>query len=260
MTRHDNLPYSSEHRDRRLMDVLLPDVPNGAGIFFVHGGGWKAGSKESWQPVMERFCALGYVCASAEYRLCPETGLVGMMEDLRLAMSFFRAHADEWAFDPQRVAAYGSSAGGHLVGMLATVPPDDELGVTDELATRNTVPQTVVAINPALSLSPLRPDLLPERLLSDWPAVAGSPAPQERLTGNEPPFLIVVGDADTTTPLTMQEEAAAALEAAGVPVGLVVVPGATHGSFYGVTSEFQQFALPHIEQFLRSTLATSAPQ
>jgi len=156
MTRHDNLPYSAAHQDRRLMDAFLPDAPGGAAILFIHGGGWKEGTKESWHPVMEHFCGLGYACATAEYRLCPDVSLVGMVADVRLAMSFMREHAAAWGFDPARVAAYGSSAGGHLVGLLATIRPEDGLGVTDELAIPDTVPQAVVAINPALALTPPR--------------------------------------------------------------------------------------------------------
>ncbi len=258
MTRHDNLPYSAHHQDRRLMDVFLPDAPNGAGILFVHGGGWNRGQKDGWHPVMEHFCGLGYACATAEYRLCAQVTLVGMVEDLRLAMSFLREHAAQWHFDPGRVAAYGSSAGGHLVGLLATIGPGDPLGVTDELTIRDTVPQAVAAMNPALSLSRLRPDLVPEEMLTGWAAQAGSPEPEERVRGGEPPFVIVVGDQDETTPLAMQEAAVEALRAHDVPVELVVVPGAVHGAFYGVTSHVQQFALPHIEGFLRKTLAVAS--
>jgi acetyl esterase/lipase len=258
MTRIYNLPYSAHHQARRRLDVFRPDQPNGAALFFVHGGGWKAGAKESWHPVLAHFCGQGYVCATAEYRLCPETGLLGILEDLRLALAFLKDHSARWGFDPQRVAAYGSSAGGHLVGMLATVRPEDDLGVTAEMTRRDTVPQAIVAINPALSLSPLRPDLVPERMLADWPPAAGSPEPQERLRGAEPPCLIVVGDQDETTPLPMQEAAVGKLQAAGVPVELVVVPGAVHGAFYGVTSDHQRTALPAIEAFVHKWIGTSA--
>ena len=258
MTRHDNLPYSAQHQDRRLMDVFVPDAPNGAGILFIHGGGWQGGTKESWHPVMEHFCGLGYVCATAQYRLCPEVTLVGIIEDVRLAMSFMREHAEAWGFDAGRVAAYGSSAGGHLVGLLATIRPDDDLGVTDELALRDTVPQAIVAINPALSLSRLDQKWVPAQMLSDWPPTAGSPSPEERLRGGEPPHLIVVGDRDDITPLPMQEAAVTALQGHGVSVELVVIPGATHGAFYGVTSEYQQLALPHIEGFLAKALGMRA--
>jgi acetyl esterase/lipase len=254
MTRHDNLPYSAEHQDRRLMDVFLPDEPNGAAILFVHGGGWTRGDKAGWHPVMEHFCGLGYACATAEYRLCPQATLVGMIQDVRLAMSFLRDQADQWHFDPARVAAYGSSAGGHLIGLLATIRPDDGLGDTAELTIRDTVPQAVVAINPALSLSPLKRELLPLEMFADWTPGLGSYEPRVRARSGDPPFLIVVGGQDEITPLAMQQEAVASLEQHAVPVELVVVPGAVHGAFYGVTTEVQQHALPYVERFLARTL------
>ena len=250
-----DVPYSAYHTDRRLIDVFTPaGRPNGCCLFFIHGGGWRAGDKESWHPVMEHFCRLGFVCTSAEYRLMPDAYLEDMVDDLRLAMSFVKARGDECGFDPGRIAAYGSSAGGHLVGMLATIAPGDELGITDEVAIRDTRPQAAVCMCPVLSLTRYKLELIPQLLGPEWSGDTQRvplASPECRLTGQEPPFLICVGDEDTVTPLAMQYASRDALQASNVPLKLAVVPGAEHGAFYGASTPHQKQALAHVEGFLQ---------
>ncbi len=157
----------------------------------------------------------------------------------------------------QRIAAYGSSAGGHLVGMLATIAPEDDLGMTDEVTIRDTRPQAAVCMCPVLSLPRYNEEFLPELLGEEWasdPERAPLASPEYRLTGAEPPFLIVVGDADTTTPLAAQQAFRDALEVKGGLAQIAVISGAEHGAFYGVTSQPQKDALPFVERFVATTL------
>ncbi len=252
-----DLPYSEHHTDRRVMDVVMPrERGNGRCIFFVHGGGWRAGDKESWHSVMTYFAERGYVCTSAEYRLLPDAHLPEMLEDVRLAMSFVREHAERWGFTPDQIAAYGSSAGGHLVGMLATIAPDDDLGMTDEITIRDTRPKAAVCMCPVLSIPRYRESLVPELLGPEWDLAPELGSPEYRVTGHEPPFLIVVGDADESTPIADQEAICHVLRDHGVRCELVVVPGAGHGAFYGVRTEQQHAALAAVEPFLESVFAT----
>ncbi len=253
-----DIPYSSLGHELQKIDVFLPaGEANGACIFFIHGGGWSAGDKTGWHTVMEHFCGLGYVCTSVNYRMLPEVHLQEMLEDVRVGMSWVKERAGEYGFDPQRMAAYGSSAGGHLVGMLATIGSEDELGMTDEVTLRDTRPQAAVCMCPVLALPRYKEELLPKLLGEEWasdPQRAPLSSPEYRLTGEEPPFLIVVGDADSTTPLPMQHAFRAACEQQGGSVQLEIISGAEHGAFYGVASQPQKDALPFVERFLATTL------
>jgi len=253
-----DIPYSSLGHELQTIDVFLPTAAgNGAAIFFIHGGGWSAGDKTGWHPVMEHFCGLGYVCTSVNYRLRPEFHLREMLQDVRVGMSWVKERAGEYGFDPQRMAAYGSSAGGHLVGMLATIAPEDDLGITDEVTIRDTRPQAAVCMCPVLALERYRTELIPDIIGEEWAAAPGRvplASPEHRLTGDEPPFLIVVGDADTTTPIAAQQAFKQALEAKGGSVQLEIISAAEHGAFYGVTSQPQRDALPFVEQFIASAL------
>ena len=254
-----DIPHSSLGHELQTIDVFLPaDEGNGACIFFIHGGGWSGGDKTGWHTVMEHFCDLGYVCTSVNYRMLPEFHLQEMLQDVRVGMSWVKERAGEYGFDPQRIAAYGSSAGGHLVGMLATIAPEDDLGITDEVTIRDTRPQAAVCMCPVLSLPRYKEAFLPELLGEEWasdPDRAPLASPEYRLTTEQPPFLIVVGDADNTTPIVAQQGFKDALKAKGGSAQLEIISAAEHGAFYGVTSQPQKDALPFVERFIANALA-----
>ena len=255
-----DIPYSATERAVRVLDLFLPgDNANGCAIFFVHGGGWHAGEKKGWRPVAMHFASLGYVCTSAEYHLAPDGKLANQAADLRIAMSFVKSHAAEWGFDPARVAALGSSAGAHLVALLATILPDDPLGLTPEVTVRDTRPALAVCFNSIFSmheadqakasLTDAIRDVLGATEADD-PDAYRQASPLDRITGAEPPFLMIVGDADDLTPIAGHEVMRDALVAAGVAVEMVVLPGVNHGFGYGVTSDAQKTAHTHVARHL----------
>ena len=250
------IAYSSEFRDRRTLDLFLPGSNgNGCGILFIHGGGWSAGDLRQWHPLCEHFCERGFVCASAEYRLVPHTRFEGQIEDVRLAMCYVRRHADELGISPRRIAAAGSSAGGHLAAMLGTIAPDDPLGVTRELVVRDTRPNAVVCYCPVVTvhesdkLAEARLALMGKREAED-PELYRAASPIDRVTGAEPPFLFLQGDADETTPLFETAAMSDKLRRLGGISELVVLPGVGHGFGYGVTTDAQRRSIRHIGAFL----------
>jgi acetyl esterase/lipase len=265
MERRLDIAYSLDDPDVRRIDVFLPGQDaNGAGIFFIHGGGWHAGDKESWHSVMEHFCGLGYVCTSAEYHLAPQWKLPKQAEDLRTAMAFVKAHADDYGFDPARVAVWGSSAGAHLAALLATTQPEAELGMTPEIVDRDTLPAAAVCLCSIFSFHHAEgtQEMLTKAICdvmggteAERPDLYRQASPIDRLCGKEPPFLMVVGDADDLTPVARHEAMRDAVIAQGGSAELVVLPGVGHGFGYGVTSEAQKQNLAHTERFLASVLA-----
>ena len=76
------------------------------------------------------------------------------------------------------------------------------------------------------------------------------------MTGDEPPFLFVHGDADSTVPVGQSEAMAQRLGEAGVRTELQVLPGVGHGFGYGTTTEPQRMSLALVEAFLDSVLQT----
>ncbi|WP_131763910.1 alpha/beta hydrolase, partial [Actinomadura fibrosa] len=109
------------------LDLWLPDGTHGPlpVIVFVHGGGWRAGSRtglgprfRDWRPgPFARMARAGFAVACASYRLTGEAAHPAQLDDLAAALGWLRARAGELNLDPRRTVAWGESAGGHLAAL-----------------------------------------------------------------------------------------------------------------------------------------------
>jgi acetyl esterase/lipase len=250
-----DIPYSGEFTDIRRLDLFQPDSSqaNGAAILFIHGGGWSGGGRPQFHPAATYFCERGFTCISASYRLLPDYRFPAQFEDTRLAMSVVRERAEEWGFAGDRLAACGSSAGGHLVSLLATTAADDDLGVTRELVHRETRPNAILALCTVFSV--MRDGYYHPKVMGyeqeENEAAFREASPRHRITGDEPPFCMCVGSADESTPLRRHEGMAQALREAGGAAEVHVIPDEGHGYCYGATSEGQLASLAHFHAFLK---------
>jgi acetyl esterase/lipase len=91
-------------------------------VIFVHGGGWKRGSKDNADGTWKapHFTASGYAYASINYRLVPEATVEQQAADVAAALRHLIDHAASLGFDPRRVVIMGHSAGAHLVALVGT--------------------------------------------------------------------------------------------------------------------------------------------
>ena len=163
-------------------------------ILLFHGGGWSMGSAEWTFKSARRFAALGMVAISIEYRL--SEGSVTPIEAIADACAAFRwarQHANELNIDPNRVAGYGVSAGGHLVAAAATVGcPNDEAN------SASSKPDALLLWSPALDVAA---DGWFCKLLQGR-ASASKYSPAEHAGPSTPPASIIHGAKDTLTPLS----------------------------------------------------------
>ncbi|OAS19327.1 alpha/beta hydrolase [Paenibacillus oryzisoli] len=255
-----NVSYCTELPETRVLDLYLPEEnKNGAAILFIHGGGWAKGDKEQFRDVAAWFVEHGFVCASMKYRLSTEKPYPAALEDARLAMQYMRVHANELGFNPAKIASAGSSAGGYLAAMLALIQPDDKLGQTAELVMTDTRPNAVALYCPVTTLHVDREFILkfmavPE---SEAPERYREGSPIDRISEDAPPFIIMQGDEDKTTPLAEVRAFAEKLMEAGSRAEVVALPGVKHGFSYGITSEAQQRSIQSILAFLQNEFALS---
>ncbi len=91
-------------------------------VLFVHGGGWKRGSKDNADGTWKapHFTQAGYAYASINYRLVPEATVEQQAADVAAALRHLIDHAASLGFDPRRVVIMGHSAGAHLVALVGT--------------------------------------------------------------------------------------------------------------------------------------------
>lgn len=107
--------------DRNVLDFWQAPAPGPAPLaIYIHGGGFRSGSKERISArALERLLAGGISVAAINYRFVPQHPLPAAHHDARRALQFLRSRAREWNIDPRRIAAFGSSAGAQLAMYLA---------------------------------------------------------------------------------------------------------------------------------------------
>ncbi len=114
----------ARYGDRRLlMDIFRPTKPVTEPrrcIVVVHGGGWLKGDKTKFRALSLELAKRGYVTAALEYRLGGEAQFPAGIHDCNAAVRYLRANAKTLGIDPNNIGAVGGSAGGHLVGLMAT--------------------------------------------------------------------------------------------------------------------------------------------
>ena len=109
------------------LDLYLPEPAAGLVplVVWVHGGGWQSNSKSNCLPAL-LLPARGYALASINYRLTDAGPFPIQIEDCRAAVRWLRANAAKYRVDPDKIGAWGPSAGGHLVALLGTAADEKE--------------------------------------------------------------------------------------------------------------------------------------
>jgi len=112
--------------ERKLkMDIMYTkDAKMQPLVICIHGGGWMGGHRSMYHSRMRKLAEQGYVTASVEYRFAPKTTWPGQMKDVQAAHKFLIKNAERYGIDPERIAAWGESAGGHLALMLGLTPTE----------------------------------------------------------------------------------------------------------------------------------------
>jgi len=119
----------AEYGERKLlMDLFLPsssstkatEAKPSHAIVLVHGGGWLKGDKTKFRALAIEIAKQGFVVASIEYRLGREAAFPAGMHDCSAAVRYLRAHSEVLNINKDQIGAVGGSAGGHLVGLMAT--------------------------------------------------------------------------------------------------------------------------------------------
>ncbi len=232
---HRDVTYVERDGGPLLADVL---VPPGEGPFpavlVVHGGAWMTGNKSKMAPVGRLLAEHGYVACTINYRLAPKNPFPAQIEDCKAAVRFLRSHAAEYHLDPQRIGAFGYSAGGHLVALLGTTDPASGLEGSDAPADGpSTRIQCVVAGGAPCDFRAMPPG---NQRLAYWlggtraekPDAYELASPTKFVSKDDPPVFFYHGEADSLVPPDSPRGMHAELKTAGVPSELFTVPKAGH--------------------------------
>lgn len=235
--RVSNLEYIKRDTGGLLLDLYLPTQTPAQPlpvVLWIHGGGWKAGSKENCP--LTWLVPEGYAVVSLGYRLSWMARWPAQLDDARAAVQWLRTNAQKYGLDPRRIVVSGGSSGGNLAGILGTKTPPvgeqpssrvagviDFYGASDLLTLPNNRP------GPGIDLSQANGTRLLGFIPHQDPERASDVSVLRHVSKDDPPFLILHGDKDDQVPLDQSERLHARLKEAGVASELVILPGAGHG-------------------------------
>lgn len=214
-------------------------------IVFFFGGGWKAGTPKQFEQQCRYLASRGMVAMTADYRVLSRHGTkaVECVRDGKSAIRWVRENATRLGIDPQRIAAGGGSAGGHVAACVGVLAEFDEPGENRKISSR---PDALCLFNPALVLAnvkdrePLSADNM-EGLRERMGVEPEALSPLHHVQKGAPPTIIFHGQADDTVKYWTAEAFTAAMKQAGNRCELKGAEGQAHGYFNFGRGDNQQF-------------------
>jgi acetyl esterase/lipase len=277
-----NVVYGMYSGSALLLDVHYPAQPNGFGIVFIAGSGWSAPLGYSATPLKESpqvemyvpsLVQAGYTVFTVTHRAIPTFRFPAPVEDVQRAVRFIRYNAARYGIDAARIGGSGGSSGAHLVSLLATMDgagdPLDPDPINRESAKLQCITARAAPIDLlnqkintglgadalALLLGASNVESAPRTSLEYKTAWAASPI--NYVSKDDPPTLLIHGDADRTVPFDQSELMESALRKAGVPVKLIRIEGADHGPTFPGAKDLPDYRMEIVkwfDQYLRRPL------
>lgn len=256
-TRQQDVVYGHKDGMALTMDVFTPEKANGAAIIWVVSGGLKS-SHEFIQPVfILPFLAHGYRVFAVVHSSQPRYTATEVIPDIGRAVRYIRYRAKDFGIAPERLGITGASSGGHLSlfqGVAGDVGNPEAKDPVERVSSRV---QAVACFFPPTDflnygepgkvdlgtgllahfkaafafqeLDARKRELVPITDPARRREIGRQISPVYHVTEDDPPTLIIHGDADTLVPLQQSERIMARFKEVGVPAELIVKQGAGHG-------------------------------
>jgi len=189
-------------------------------IVFFHGGGWNSGDYKQFERQSIYFASRGMVAVSVEYRIRNKHGTspIEAMEDAKSAIRFIRSNAELFSVNPNRIAAAGGSAGGHLAAVAGNIDlfenPNEDLSISSK-------PNLLILYNPVLHFGKKW----------QWIKNPSDASPYDSLSEGAPPTIILTGTDDKIVPVELIENYKKRMEAVGSRCDVIFYDGAEHAFF-----------------------------
>ena len=212
-------------------------------IVLFYGGGWSSGSPDLFFAHATYLASRGMEAFVPSYRTknSAKTTPFEAVTDAKSAIRWVRENAATLGIDPNRIAAAGSSAGGHIAATAAMISGFDEPTENAKISSR---PDALILYNPVIDLSPA--GYGNERVGAKWQTIS----PLQNVKPGDPPTIIFHGTADKTVPYANAVAFEKAMKDAGNAVELVTFRGGGHGFAYRPAKKDANKALRLTDEFL----------
>jgi acetyl esterase/lipase len=256
--RTEDVIYGRKFGMALTMDVFTPTKnPNGAAVVLVISGGWFSAHAGINPGFAEPFLKRGYTVFAVVHGSQPKFTIPEIVQDMNRAVRFIRYNAKKYDIDPERIGITGGSAGGHLSLMIGTAgdkgnpkskdpidrassrvqavacffPPTDFLnyGKKGEVALGRGTLKNFHAPFDFHEFDPKTRSFVPITDEKKILAIGKEISPIYHVTADDPPTLIIHGDADELVPIQQAQTIIAKFKDVGVPAKLIVRPGEEHG-------------------------------
>ena len=227
-------------------------------LILIHGGGFISGDKDDKNQQIQNLTRLGFVTASAMYRLAPEYRFPAALEDIKLAIRYLKANARKYHIDPDRILLSGSSAGSYLAVIAGVTGNSDAFsnhGLYPDVdsSVRAVAAQSAPIGDFTLAKYADRPTVrrLADPNAEDYSAVLAAMTPVRYLDANDPPFFLSHGDADPVVPVEMSREFVSQLKESNHPFEYHEVKGGTHSFRRSAPDQAKQVFDAYIQFLLK---------
>ena len=207
-------------------------------VLVVHGGGWVGGNRRQLGWIARMLAKQGFVAMAINYRLAPMHKFPAQIDDCKQAVKWLHENAETYHVDTDRIAAWGYSAGGHLVALLAVASPG------------------LKAVIAGGAPYDFREVTLDNPMFRFWlgatrgenPDIYNAASPAHFVSNHAPAFFIYHGRNDLLVPPIQATQMAHLLQAAGVTAELVwTETGHVRGLFQDdVTEQAVAFLKDHL--------------
>lgn len=214
-------------------------------ILLFHSGGWSSGDPSRYYRQCKAFASQGMVAISVEYRIKGKHGdnALASVRDAKSAVRWVRENAEKLGVDPKKIAAMGSSAGGHLAAAAGNLTAFEEDGEDLSVSSK---PDALLLISPVFDNSPEGYGHHRKEVRENWKDFS----PLHNISKGAPPAIVFVGDNEEKY-LTVEaaKKFKKNMEAVGSRCELFVLKGATHRK---KSKEHYQLISKEQKKFLKS--------
>ena len=220
-------------------------------LIVVYGGAWRTGSPSDYEKFSSYMAAQNYTVITIDYRHAPQHQFPKQLEDVRAALTYIQAHADDLEVDLEKIAIMGRSAGGHLATLAAyrqnTIAfkaivnyyaPVDLADGYDDLPSPDPIDVRTILENFIGGSPKEKPELYRQAALTTY------------LQADSPPSLLIYATRDHLVQAKFGRSLYDKLKTTNNPGILLEIPWAEHAFdavFWGVSN---QLALYYTERFL----------
>ncbi len=228
------IPYATHDGKTLHLDAYLPpgEGPFPA-VLVIHGGSWRGGDRNQLTMHAWIFARAGIAAFAIDYRLAPAHRWPAQIHDCKEAVRWLRAHATDYHIDPQRIGAFGYSAGGHLAALLGVTDRSAGLEGPDAPEDADTRIQAVCAGGTPVEFRTLPPRSGTFRYWlgaspADDPELYRVVSPAAHISSEAPPFLFFHGTNDRMVSLKAVRRMSDDLQSQGVESRVYEALGTGH--------------------------------